>query len=200
MVKERRYKLNELSEHFAAYCACGELQYFSLSQDKSEKEVKVRERKPIAIAVKEPWIDKCCGREKKLMEDMLYGGLPKDLYEELTRQGYAKTKYWHDKEKEAEDKETGGFDCHKPMGSLEEQLFDRLVPAYNKRAILSFLLDNENRLTRKERQMLHSAPFGKEFLIKYFMGCDIRWLYGRVRAQLKKMREAERDDNYDKDI
>lgn len=198
--KERRYKLNELSEHFAAYYDGYGLQYFSLPFKAESENIKLRGRKPLSRAAAEPWIDKCCGREKKLMEDMLFGGLPKDLYEELTRLGYAQTKYWHDKEKAAEDKETGEFDSHKPIGSFEEQLLGRLVPAYDKRAILSFLLDDETRLTRKERQMLQSAPFGKEFLIKYFMGCDIRWLYGRVRAQLKKMREAERDDNYDKDI
>ena len=198
--KERRYKLSELSEHFAAYYDGYGLQYFSLPFKTEAEYIKLRGRKSLSRAAAEPWIDKCCGREKKLMEDMLYGGLPKDLYEELTRLGYAKTKYWHDKEKDAEDKETGGFDSHKPIGSLEEHLIDRLVPAYNKRTILSFLLDNENRLTRKERRMLLCAPFGKEFLIKYFLGCDIRWLYGRVRVQLKKMREAERDDNYDKDI
>ena len=198
--KERRYKLNEMSEHFAAYYDGYGLQYFSLPFKAESEYIKLRGRKSFGRAAAEPWIDKCCGREKKLMEDILYGGLPKDLYEELTRLGYAKPKCWHDKEKEAKDKETGGFDCRKQIGSFEEHLFDRLVPAYDKRAILSFLLDDENRLTRKERQMLHSAPFGKEFLIKYFMGCDIRWLYGRVRTQLKKMREAERDDNYDKDI
>lgn len=197
--KERRYKLNELGEHFAAYYdGCG-LQYFSLPLQEASDGVKIRARKPVSRTAREPWIDKCCGREKKFWEEVLYGGLPKDLYDSLTDLGYAEKRHWHEKEKE-NGKGICGFGSHKAIGSWEKRLFDRLVITYDRKAIFSFLLDDENRLTRKERKMLHRPPFGREHLIKYFMECDIRWLYGRVRTQIKKMKETERDDNYDKDI
>lgn len=201
--KERRYKLNELSEYFAAYYdRCG-LQYFSLPiQDEAEK-VTVRERKPMGRAIREPWIEKCSGREKKFLEDTLYGGLPKDLYEDLTRLGYAKAKHWQDKQdKEGEEEqEAGGFFSAPDSGSLNKRVFYRLIKTYDRRAICSFLLDDRARLTRRERGILNCKPFGEEKLFRYFAECDIRWLYGRVRAQLKKIKEeTERDEDYDKTI
>lgn len=198
--KERRYKLNELSEYFAAYHdRCG-LQYFSLPLQGGAEEVAVRERKPIGRTVREPWIEKCSGREKKFLEDTLYGGLPKDIYEDLTRLGYAKAISWQDKEEE-EDQDTGGFYSVPDSGSLNKRVFYRLIKTYDRRAICSFLLDDRARLTRRERGILNSKPFGEEKLFRYFAECDIRWLYGRVRAQLKKIKEeTERDEDYDKTI
>ncbi len=191
--KERRYKLNELGDDFAAYCDRRGLQYFSLPLQEESEEVKVRERKPIGRTgtAREPWIDRCCGREKKFMEEILYGGLPKDLYEDLIQLGYAEPKYWRDDE---EEKKTN-YGSINSLEELEKSEFNRIVAAYDRRAILSFLLDDEARLTRKEREMLHSPCFGMERLLQYFMGRDIRELIGRTRAQIKRIKERSADSD-----